>query len=106
MQRRIDRRFTPPTQQPQTTTAAKSSQTPAPVPVVPLDEKAELEQVNVFYSFLENRYTKKYPLSQHIMKPLSNPEYYDTLLHELQEAPNRSWFGAMINKWKGYIRFT
>lgn len=58
MQRRIDRRFAAPTQQLQTPRAAKDSPTLTPSPAA-LDEKAELEQVNVLYSFLENRYSKK-----------------------------------------------
>ena len=58
MQRRIDRRFATPTQQLRTPRAAEDSLTPTPSPAA-LDEKAELEQVNVLYSFLENRYSKK-----------------------------------------------
>lgn len=58
MQRRIDRRFAARTQQLQTPRGAKDSPTPTTSPAA-LDEKAELEQVNVLYSFLENRYTKK-----------------------------------------------
>lgn len=37
---------------------ANQAQATIPTPVK-FDEKAELEQVNVLYSFLENRYTKK-----------------------------------------------
>lgn len=40
------------------------------------------------------------------MKPASNPAYYDNLLEELQEAPNRSWFGRLVKRWKGMIRFS
>ncbi len=49
MRRRIDKRFLP----------AASPDAPA----VAVDEKAELEQVNVLYSLLENRYSRKVPVS-------------------------------------------
>jgi cytochrome b pre-mRNA-processing protein 6 len=40
-----------------------------------------------------------------MLKPKSNPEYYEKLLQELDEAPSRSWWQAQLNNWKGYIRF-
>lgn len=48
----------------------------------------------------------QYPLSDTLMKPASNPTYYQGLLKELQEAPQRSWFGRIINSWKGFLRFS
>ncbi|KAK4695366.1 cytochrome b pre-mRNA-processing protein 6, partial [Lecanoromycetidae sp. Uapishka_2] len=105
IQKRIDTRLkasTTPTQD-----NVVSNQALASVPTaVPFDEKGELEQVNVLYSFLENRYTKKYPLSERMMKPVSNPEYYVNLMKELNEAPNRSWFNSVIARWKGFLRFS
>jgi len=65
-----------------------------------------MEQVNVLYSFLENRYAKKYPISEQLTKPASNPNYYNDLLTELREAPHRSWFARMMNRWKGFLRFS
>ncbi|KAB8293014.1 hypothetical protein EYC80_007376 [Monilinia laxa] len=70
-----------------------------------LDEKRELAQVNALYSLVENRYRGKYPLTSKIMKPASNPTYYEDLVKELEEAPNRSWFQQQVNKWKGALRF-
>ncbi|MCJ1337100.1 hypothetical protein MMC09_002379 [Bachmanniomyces sp. S44760] len=93
-------------------------------------DKHEIEQANALYSLLEDRYLKKvhtyldpcfgiqdeawsshlieiqYPLSQNLMRPASNPAYYDNLLAELQNAPQRSWIGNMINKWSGFLRFS
>lgn len=48
----------------------------------------------------------QYPLSDALIKPASNPTYYQDLLKELQEAPQRSWFGRIINSWKGFLRFS
>ena len=58
MQRRIDRRSTPSTARPEATVIANDALATVPSPVR-VDEKAEIEQVNVLYSFLENRYTKQ-----------------------------------------------
>ena len=128
MLRRIDKRFHPSTTRPQDNVVANGAL--ATVPAAPrLDEKAELEQVNVLYSFLENRYDKKvrmgcsrgavvskfliltsirlqYPITEHLTKPVSKPSYYEDLMTELQEAPRRSWFSSIVNKWKGFLRFS
>ncbi|MCJ1286183.1 hypothetical protein MMC26_005528 [Xylographa opegraphella] len=105
MQRRIDRRISPSPGDRAANVIANDALTTVPAPAR-FDEKAEMEQVNVLYSFLENRYTKQYPLSDHLLKPQSNPQYYDNLVKELEEAPTRSWFQRQINKWKGSLRMT
>lgn len=58
MRRRIDKRFNPSTLQPEDLAASNKAQATIPASAK-YDEKAELEQVNVLYSFLENRYAKK-----------------------------------------------
>lgn len=58
MRRRIDRRFLPAQSPPQTDAVANGAQATTPSPAK-LDEAAELAQVNVLYSFLENRYSNK-----------------------------------------------
>ncbi|KAI9822558.1 MAG: hypothetical protein M1827_000277 [Pycnora praestabilis] len=55
MRRRIDRTFDP-SSQPKV--VANEAQVTVPAPFK-LDEKTELEQANVLYSLLENRYSKK-----------------------------------------------
>ncbi|KAI9708428.1 MAG: hypothetical protein M1820_003888 [Bogoriella megaspora] len=67
---------------------------------------AELRQINALYSLLDNRYSKQYPVSARLMQPNSDPTYYQRLAKEMEEAPKRTWFGAMINRWKGMVRFT
>ena len=47
----------------------------------------------------------QYPLSEMMMKPASDPEYYGRLVKELNEAPTRSWLQSKIQKWKGAFRF-
>jgi cytochrome b pre-mRNA-processing protein 6 len=70
------------------------------------DEQAELEQANALYSLLENRYAKQFLLSGRLRAPASNPTYYDDLITEMQEAPHRSWFGAIMKRIKGSMRFS
>ncbi|CCX09296.1 hypothetical protein FPQ18DRAFT_336129 [Pyronema domesticum] len=74
-------------------------------PVVKFDQALIEKEINVLGNLLEDRFKKAYPVSDTMLKPKSNPEYYEKLLQELDEAPSRSWWQAQINSWKGYIRF-
>ncbi|KAB2575694.1 hypothetical protein BFW01_g11233 [Lasiodiplodia theobromae] len=67
-------------------------------------EAQELRNVNALYSLLDNRYANKYPTSPSLLKPRSNPSYYDDLMVELSRAPERGWFERLTNKWKGLLR--
>ena len=58
MRQRIEKHFNPPKIAPQDNVVANEALATVPTPVK-FNEKAELEQVNVLYSFLENRYIKK-----------------------------------------------
>ena len=58
IQQRIDTQLKPSAAPSQDNVISNQAQASVPTPV-PFDEKGELEQVNVLYSFLENRYTKK-----------------------------------------------
>ncbi|KAF8866104.1 hypothetical protein BDZ45DRAFT_795758 [Acephala macrosclerotiorum] len=98
MRKRIDRRFLP-ASSPNTPNAAQAVVNSA------VDERLELEQANVLYSLLENRYIRKYPITGSLMKPASNPTHYEDLVKELEEAPERSFWGRLTNRWKGFLRF-
>ncbi|KAL1602831.1 hypothetical protein SLS60_006252 [Paraconiothyrium brasiliense] len=86
---------------------AKKSDIPAvkPAPTAKPSPQAELPQINALYSLLENRYSKKYPLSPGVLKPTSNPEHYDRLMEEIERAPKKSWFQAKMDEWKMKIRW-
>jgi cytochrome b pre-mRNA-processing protein 6 len=89
--------------QPESAKSSKNSQvTPLPKP---LDPKAELAKVNALYTLLENRYSKKYPISPAVLKPASNPDHYDLLMADIEAAPNKSWLQAKIDQWKMKIRW-
>ena len=68
--------------------------------------QAELPQINALYSLLENRYSKKYPISPAVLKPSSNPEHYDRLMAEIERAPKKTWWQAKVDEWKGKFRWS
>lgn len=70
------------------------------------------QQVNAILSLLSNRYAKRYALTPEqsasggMMRPRSNPGYYDALIKDLEEIPGRTWWGKMGIKVKGMFRWT
>ncbi|PWY88491.1 hypothetical protein BO70DRAFT_377968 [Aspergillus heteromorphus CBS 117.55] len=56
-------------------------------------------------SLLEDRYARRYPLSPRMRHPASNPDYYDNLLREIDEAPSRDWLGRLRKRLAGVFRF-
>jgi cytochrome b pre-mRNA-processing protein 6 len=84
----------------------KAAATPGSSSAASLDPKAELLNINALYSLLENRYSKRYPTSPALLRPTSNPTYYEDLMVELEQAPGRSWFSRAVKRWKGLIRFS
>lgn len=55
-------------------------------------------------ALLENRFARRYPLSKKIRFPASDPDHYDNLIREFEEAPNRDWFGRLKKRLSGMIR--
>jgi cytochrome b pre-mRNA-processing protein 6 len=89
--------------------AAKVPSAPAPAKdLAPAARNPQLEQaqVNALFSLLENRYSKKYPLSPAVFKPASSPEYYDRLMAEIEAAPKKTWWQSKVDGWKNKIRWS
>ncbi|MCJ1375889.1 hypothetical protein MMC20_007127 [Loxospora ochrophaea] len=105
MRGRIERETSSPTEHAQDNIVANQALATVPTSVR-FDKTAELEQANVLYSLLENKFSKRYPVSERLMKPLSNPTYYIDLIRELEDVPRRSRFRSMLNQWKGWLRFS
>lgn len=59
MRRRIDKQLGPSTPDKTTYDPAEESKGTLVTPLKPYDEQAQLQQVNVLYSFMENRYAKR-----------------------------------------------
>lgn len=70
------------------------------------DEAHQMRQINALYSLLENRYVDENPMPQSLRRPSSNPDHYDGIVRELEEAPNRTWLGALVKRVKGSLRFS
>ncbi|KAF1956817.1 hypothetical protein CC80DRAFT_548305 [Byssothecium circinans] len=89
---------------------SSSSRPPASAQTVttttPPSASTESPQINALYSLLENRYSKKYPLSEGVLRPKSNPEHYVRLMEEIERAPGKSWVRAKIDEWKLKIRWS
>ncbi|KAF2751839.1 hypothetical protein M011DRAFT_463334 [Sporormia fimetaria CBS 119925] len=74
-------------------------------PAVQLDSKVELDNIRALYSLLDNKFSKKYPITQAVLKPTSNPKHYDRLMQEIERAPKKSWLQGKIDEWKMKIRW-
>lgn len=68
--------------------------------------KAEISEssVNALAALLENRFARRYPITQKIRYPASDPDHYDNLIREFEEAPNRDWFGRIKKRLGGILR--
>jgi cytochrome b pre-mRNA-processing protein 6 len=106
MRQRLSKLHPSPSSSSSTITTTSSSTSPSSPPTPAWDEAQELRQVNALYSLLENRYASANPLPPSLRHPASNPEHYDALLRELEEAPTRSWFGGVWKRIKGSLRFS
>ncbi|EPS33305.1 hypothetical protein POX_a01708 [Penicillium oxalicum] len=87
-------------QTPNTPSQSQSTSEGAPKAIPPISESS----VNALSALLENRFANKFPLSQKIRYPASDPEYYDNLIREFEEAPNRDWFGRLRKRLGGLLR--
>lgn len=68
-------------------------------------EASEIKQINAVYALLENRFARESPLASRLRHPASDPTYYDNILAEAEQAPNRGMWDNISNKLKGMIRF-
>lgn len=64
-----------------------------------------MKQVNAVYALLENRFARESPLASRLRHPASDPSYYDNIIAETEQAPNRGMWDKVTNKLKGMIRF-
>ena len=62
-------------------------------------------EINAAYLLLDDTFGRKYKLSERMMKPQSQPEHYERLAREIEEAPDRSWFGRVVKRLGGMVRF-
>ncbi|KAL3461410.1 hypothetical protein BJX64DRAFT_261033 [Aspergillus heterothallicus] len=78
--------------------SSKDSTTPATT------GKISESSFNALSSLLEDRYARRYPLSPKIRRPASDPDHYDNLIREFEEAPSRDWLGRIWKSLSGKFR--
>ena len=74
------------------------------IQAAPAGERDESREVNAAYLLLDNSLRKRYPVSESLMHPASKPDHYTALEKELDEAPDRTWFGNWVNRMKNLVR--
>ncbi|PYH46808.1 ubiquinol-cytochrome c reductase complex assembly factor 2 [Aspergillus saccharolyticus JOP 1030-1] len=90
---------------PQQSTTAPTAQAQTPgsqqTPQIQGLSKANLDALS---SLLENRYARRYPLPPRLRHPASNPQHYDNVIREFDEAPDRDWWGRLRKRVVGMLR--
>lgn len=81
---------------------SQSQVAPTPKPSGELSEAS----VNALTSLLNDRFARRYPLSKKVRYPASDPDHYDNLIREFEEAPNRDWFGRLKKRLGGILRLS
>ncbi|BCS24601.1 ubiquinol-cytochrome c reductase complex assembly factor 2 [Aspergillus puulaauensis] len=90
-----------PQSQSQSPEPSKAGATTAAIPTGTISEPS----INALTSLLEDRYAKRYPLPPMLRHPASNPDHYDDLIREFEEAPTRDILGRIKKKLGGLFRF-
>ncbi|GFF53714.1 hypothetical protein IFM51744_08178 [Aspergillus udagawae] len=70
--------------------------------------KTEISEasLNALSSLLEDRYARRYPLPPKLRRPAANPDHYDNVVKEFEEAPGRDFWGRVGKRLGGLFRFT
>jgi hypothetical protein len=61
---------------------------------------------NALQALLEDRFSRRYPMSNKIRYPASDPDHYDNVVREFEEAPDRDFFGRIKARLGGLFRFS
>lgn len=61
-------------------------------------------EVNAAYLLIDNSISNQFKLSDKTMKPASDPMHYENLSREIDEAPDRGWFGRVMKRLGGMVR--
>lgn len=61
---------------------------------------------NALQALLEDRFSRRYPMPNKIRYPASDPEHYDNVVREFEEAPDRDFFGRIKARLGGLFRFS
>jgi cytochrome b pre-mRNA-processing protein 6 len=70
----------------------------------PAQEALELQKAKALQLLLGDTLKKRYPLKGSLLKPASQPTYFDNLITEIEEAPKRSWAQRLAKRLSGLVR--
>ncbi|KAJ5281070.1 hypothetical protein N7478_006442 [Penicillium angulare] len=88
-------------QKPEVDPKEKKSDAPPPRQPVVSDSSASALQ-----ALLENRFVTRYPMGKNIRFPASDPDHYDNVVREFEEAPSRDWVGRIRKRLGGLFRLS
>ncbi|KAI5460359.1 hypothetical protein BGZ63DRAFT_246385 [Mariannaea sp. PMI_226] len=71
----------------------------------PTMEAEELSKAKALQFLLQDRYNDRFQLKGRLLEPKSQPSYFEDLIREIEEAPNRSWLERVGKRLSGMIRF-
>ncbi|KAH6886381.1 hypothetical protein B0T10DRAFT_550135 [Thelonectria olida] len=71
----------------------------------PSMEAEELSKAKALQFLLQERYNDRFKLTGRLVEPKSQPTYFEDLIREIEEAPNRSWLERVGKRLSGMIRF-
>lgn len=87
-------------------------QQPQPPSPSPSSSAPAAQQQNAALGLLTDKFRAKYALSAEtsasggILTPRSNPGYYQALMRDLEDVPNRTWAQRLGQRLKGMVRFS
>ncbi|KYK62159.1 hypothetical protein DCS_03306 [Drechmeria coniospora] len=70
----------------------------------PAAEPEELLKARALQFLVQDKFRDRYKLKGPMLEPRSQPRYFDDLVREIDEAPNRSWFERLGKRLSGMIR--
>ncbi|KAJ4164011.1 hypothetical protein LMH87_005703 [Akanthomyces muscarius] len=70
----------------------------------PAMERQEILKARALQFLVQDKFKDRYKLQGPMLHPKSQPTYFDDLVREIEEAPNRSWFGRLGKRLSGMIR--
>ncbi|PYH84148.1 hypothetical protein BO82DRAFT_390260 [Aspergillus uvarum CBS 121591] len=68
--------------------------------------KTGLSEANLdaLTALLNDKFARRYPLPPRLRHPASNPQHYENVVREFDEAPDRDWLGRLRKKVAGMLR--
>ncbi|PYI30691.1 hypothetical protein BP00DRAFT_495699 [Aspergillus indologenus CBS 114.80] len=93
----LQSRLPQPQPQPQPSSPAAQTQTTT---------KTGLSAANLdaLTALLNDKFARRYPLPPRLRHPASNPQHYENVIREFDEAPDRDWLGRLRKKVAGMLR--